>query len=457
MKSNLSTKSFFAVAVLSFSLMASNKSNAQIISTIAGNGTAGSSGDGVAATTAELHNPWGITTDPAGNIYFADYGNSLIRKISPAGVITTIAGGGTTIGDGGPATAALLDQPVSITFDSSGNLYIADSHNNRVRKVNTAGIITTIAGDGSSGYGGDGFPATSAQLWYPTGVAVDKKGNVYIAEEFNNRVRKIDASGTITTIAGTGATGYMAGGFSGDGFAASLAQINSPYGLFVDDVGNIYLADSYNNRIRKIDTSGIINTVVGGGSSGLGDGSLPTDATLNVPIAVSVDASGNMYISDGNNSRIRKVTSSSGIITTIAGTRTAGYTGDDSLASVAEINHPGAVISDVCGNVYIADWGNNRIRKVSSNICDESVSIVSGVEAFNVYPNPNTGAFTVLLTSRSNEPTDISITNILGQKITGYTGMTNQPADISLKVPPGIYFVTLSTQHGNWNTKALIR
>ena len=217
-----------------------------------------------------------MAVDASGNLYIADTGNNRIRKVSATGIITTVAGNGSAgySGDGGPATSAQLDGPEGVAVDGSGNLYIADTCNNRIRKVSATGIITTVAGNGSAGYSGDGGPATSAQLSLPAGVAVDGSGNLYIADSGNNRIRKVSATGIITTVAGNGSPGY-----SGDGGPATSAQLNQPAGVAVDASGNLYIADSSNNRIRKVSATGIITTVAGNGFDGYsGDGGPATSA-----------------------------------------------------------------------------------------------------------------------------------------------------------------------------------
>jgi hypothetical protein len=284
--------------------------SAGIINTVAGDGIAGYSGDGGAATSAELNVPYGVAVDNAGNIYIADYGNERIRKVTAStGKISTVAGNGTVGygGDGGPATSAKLDSPTGVALDGAGNIYIADLGNHRIRKVTVStGIISTAAGNGTQGYSGDGGPATSAELYYATGVAADSAGNIYIGDEVNERVRKVTAStGIINTVAGDGV-----GGYSGDGGPATSAELNAPSGVAVDTAGNIYIADISNNRIRKVTVStGIISTVAGNGTAGYsGDGGPATNAELNNPSGVAVDTVGKIYIGDTNNNRIRAVT-----------------------------------------------------------------------------------------------------------------------------------------------------
>jgi sugar lactone lactonase YvrE len=342
--------------------LAGYMANAQNIYTMAGNGTGGYSGDGGQATSAEINNQYGITLDGSGNLYIADQVNNRIRKITTAGIISTIAGNGTLgySGDGGQATVAELNLPTSLAFDASGNLYIGDLGNYCVRKITTAGIISTFAGTGTGGYSGDGGQATAAKLNQPSGIACDAFGNIYIADDFNYRVRKVTTSGIITTIAGNGTTG-----FSGDGGQATAAELGLPGEVAFDASGNLYIVDSGNNRIRKVTTTGIISTIVGNGTGGFsGDGGSATAAELHTPYGLTVDAGGNLYIADGQNNRIRKVTTT-GIISTIVGNGTGGFSGDGAAATAAELSLPVDVAINITGNLYISDIGNSRIRNVT--------------------------------------------------------------------------------------------
>jgi uncharacterized protein (TIGR03437 family) len=340
-----------------------------LLTIAAGNGNFGFSGEGGPAASASLYVPQGVAVDSAGNIYIADTENNRIRKVS-AGIITTVAGNGNAgfSGDGGPAINASLSYPIGVAVDSAGNLYIADSSNNRIRKV-SGGTITTVAGNGNARFSGDGGPATSASLFYPVGVAVDSAGNLYVAERQDNRIRKV-SGGTITTVAGSGDTG-----FSGDGGPATSASVDYPGGVAVDSTGNLYIADSGNGRIRKV-SGGIITTVAGNGGGGFsGDGGPATSASLG-PIGVAVDSDGNLYISDLGNSRVRKV--SGGTITTIAGGGAFRFSGDGGPATSALFNAPEGLTLDSAGNLYIADFANNRIRKVSGG----TITTIAGNGAF---------------------------------------------------------------------------
>ena len=349
------------------------------ITTVAGSGQFGYGGDGGPATAARLYFPEGVAVDSSGNVYIADTRNHRIRKVDTSGTITTVAGIGDNMysGDGAPATAARLNQPEGVAVDGSDNLYITDSENHRIRRADAAGIIATYAGTGESGYSGDGAPATAARLDYPRGVAVDSSGNVYIADTNNHRIRKVDSSGTITTVAGTGSTGLRLGGFSGDGGPATSAQLQHPSGVAVDSSGNLYIADTYNHRIRKVDSSGTITTVAGTGVSGFsGDGGMASAAMLDSPGDVAVDGSGNLYIADTYNSRIRRV-DTMGTLTTIAGTGKHGDSGDGGPALKAQLNWPRDVAVDGSGNLYIADTDNHHIRVLSTDMTTPTVETIA--------------------------------------------------------------------------------
>jgi uncharacterized protein (TIGR03437 family) len=285
-----------------------------IITSLAGNGAITYAGDGGPGSRASFFSPLGVAADKSGNVYIADTTNNRVRKVDTAGNVSTVAGNGNVgfSGDGGPATSAPLWTPLGVAVDSAGNLFIADGANNRIRKVTPAGTISTVAGGAIlPGFSGDGGPATSAGLFLPGGVAVDGAGNLYIADVANNRIRKVNASGIITTVAGNGAKA-----FSGDGGPATAAAINlfgAHAGIACDSAGNLYIADIANHRIRKVDTTGVITTVAGNGIAGFsGDDGPAVNAGLNNPDDVALDSAGNIYIADAKNNRIRKVTPAPG-------------------------------------------------------------------------------------------------------------------------------------------------
>ncbi len=279
------------------------------ISTLAGTAE-GFSGDGGPAVQAQFYRPADVAVDGAGAIYIADTSNNRIRRVDPSGTITTIAGARDEgfSGDRGPAVQAQLSLPGGVAVDGAGAVYIADLGNHRIRRVDPSGTITTIAGTGQGGFSGDGGPAVQAQLFFPEGVAVDGAGAIFIADRGNHRIRRVDPSGTITTIAGTGQ-----GGFSEDGGPAVQAQVSRPNGTGVDRVGTVYFADRGNHRIRRVDPSGTITTIAGTGDEGLsGDGGPAVQAWLNAPFGVAVDGTGAIFIADTYNDRIRKLTPTSG-------------------------------------------------------------------------------------------------------------------------------------------------
>jgi uncharacterized protein (TIGR03437 family) len=374
------------------------------ITTAIGDGNQGFAGDGGPANKVEMSGPTAVAVDGAGNVYFADSRNNRIRKLS-GGNVTTIIGNGIVSysGDGGPATKAQLNTPQGVAVDAAGNIYISDTNNNVVRKVATNGTITNFAGNASAGSNGDGAAATAAQLNLPEGLALDGSGNLFIADALNgkvrkvasngtistfgssagfvspfgvatdpsgnvyvadfggNRVRKISADGsTVTTIAGNGIAGY-----SGDGGDPATAMLSGPKGVAIDSVGNVYIADSANDRVRKVSSNGSgglrIDTIAGNGNGGFDTDGVPaTSTSVNNPVAVALDSVGNIYISDGS-LRVRKVFLS-GIITTIAGGATAGYTGDGGVANAAALNAPSGLAVTSTGNVYFADANNNAVR-----------------------------------------------------------------------------------------------
>jgi len=365
---------------------------AQFITTVVGNGIHGNGGDGGPAISAEINNANNVAFDVAGNMYISDLGNYRVRKVSVTGVISTIAGNGipTTSGDGGPATLSQLD-PVYVTTDKIGNVYVADyDFNHRIRKIDTSGVITTIAGTGVNGFSGDGGPATAAKVSYVTGLAVDTAGNIYLADHDNWRIRKINTLGIISTVAGNGIEGW-----SGDGGPVTAATI-VPTGIGVDGFGNIYFADDENFIVRKVSSSGIITRVAGNATSGFsGDGGAATAAQLKNPSDVTFDNSGNIYITDYNNNRIRKV-DTAGIITTVAGGGISGL-GDGGSATAANLYNPTSA-TYFAGSLYISDIGHFRIRRVDGplqpidgvgTICEGSTIHLSNATAGGIWTSSN--------------------------------------------------------------------
>jgi len=338
-----------------------NMSGGPFMTTIAGNGTPSRSGDAGSSIDAQVGNPYAVAVDAAGNQYVADDLNNVIRKIDVNGEITTVAGTGVAgyVGDSGPATSAELNDPRGVAVASDGSLYISDTGNQVIRKVDPAGNISTYAGNGVAGYTGDGVLATSTRINSPRAVAVAPNGDLYIADTANNRVRKVDhASHMIVTVAGDGV-----GRFNGDNQLATLASLKGPRGVAFDAAGALYIGDSDNNRVRKVD-AGVITTVAGTGTAGArGDGRQATSAELDFPFGLAFDGAGDLYIADSGNSRVRLVTPS-GKISTVVGACGPGFGGDWEPAFSALINFPFGLGVDSNGTIYIADSSSNRVRIV---------------------------------------------------------------------------------------------
>ena len=422
-------------------MLMSHVCSGQIISTIAGTGTAGYSGNGGQATAAKLYVPEGLTFDSIGNLYFADAGNSVVRKINTHGIIETVAGNDTIgySGDGGPATNAELDKLRDISFDNTGNLYIADGNNSVIRKVNTAGIISTVAGRaGNNAYGGDGGQATNAELNLPVSVICDGAGDIFIVDAANIRIRKVNTTGIITTFAGNGVNGN-----TGDGGQATQADLALIYSIVFDTDGNLYIGTAFN--IRKVSSNGIISTIAGNGTTGYsGDGGMATNAELNLVKAMIFDNAGNLFIADASNNVVRKI-STAGIITTIvgngygAGAATGGYSGDGGPATAAELYYPEGLAFDAQGNLYIGDYENNVIRKVS-NVGSMGVKqVVGSKEQVTVWPNP---ASTVIQVASNNyQITEVKIVDVLGNVI---ISTKEKEIDVS-SLTNGVYFIRVGS------------
>ena len=417
---------------------AMSATNAQTITTIAGNGSPGYSGDHFAATAATINHPEELVQDRAGNVYFVELENSVVRKISTSGIISTIVGTGTAgfNGDGIAATAAQLNRPYGVAIDTFGNFYIGDASNNRVRKVNTAGIISTIAGTGTPGYTGDGFAATAATLHQPMFLRADAAGNIYFSDNSNFAIRKISNTGIITTVIGTGATGS-----SPDGTLATAAQISASQGLCVDTAGNLFFCDVYNNLVRKVDhITGILTTIAGNWTSGYtGDNGQATAASLNTPNDVFADATGDVYIADCLNHVIRKI-NPSGIITTIAGS-TQGYSGDNGPATIAQLNGPTGIHIGLAGKLYITDATNQRIRVVTSPVSSTNVANVLLQSAVELYPNPAQDVLNIVSSDNINS---LSVYNLLGQNVYSEKYDAKNIALNIAHFPKGIYTICVN-------------
>ena len=432
----------------------------QTITTFAGcgPGSGGFSGDGGPATAAHINGPGGATFDRVGNYYFA--GDERVRKVSSAGIITTIAGNGIAgySGDGIPATSAELSRPTDVALDRYDDIYIADYDNNRVRKIDhITGLISTVAGTDTFGYNGDGIPATSAKLYCPTYICFDTGNNMYISDWFNFRVRKVDAiSGIISTVVGNGRFGYTS-----DGGLADTTTINGVWGIAFDSVGNLFMADYSNYRVRKVDVStGIISTVVGNGNGWYNGEALPaTDAQL-LPDVIAFDRLGNLYISDNGNQVVRKLTASN-FVYTVAGDTIGGYSGDGGPATAAEIWLPEGLAIDACGNIYISDLQNQRIRKVTFNPSCSSVdtaslntSTINSIVPVSIYPNPTNN---LLQIENIATPTYYSLLSIVGATLQhGVLKEGNNSISLNA-LPSGMYLLELIDDEGNKTVKKIIK
>jgi len=446
---------YFSFFIFGFSF-----SQAQIISTYAGNGTQGYSGDGGQAIDAELYYPAGVIISKSGDMYVSE-ANRVEMITMSTGIISRFAGNGSYLGfaNGVPDTDAWFNSPRFLGIDDSGNVYIPDGGENIVYKVTVStGIITIVAGLGGSlnkGYSGDGGLAIAAILDNPYATAVDDTGNIYIADYSNNVIRKVTVStGIITTVVGNGygywnGAGTWTGAYYGDGGPATAAELYGPADLILDTAGNIYIADSRNNAFRKVTAStGIISTVAGNGIMGYsGNGGQAINAELLFPEGISLDSIGNLYLCDAN-SVVRKVTVSTGIISTIAGNGVAGYGGNGGLATNAELNNPGTVNFDRQGNLFIADGGNNVIRKImDTNTVTRATQLTINNGKCTIFPNPSNGVFNLYLSNISNK-CSLEVFNYLGENI--YAAKINS---INTKInlgeePNGVYFYRVISESG---------
>ena len=396
-----------------------------VVSTLAGSTTKGyADGTGIAAKFA---NPTQLAVDASGTVYVADWANSRIRKITPSGVVTTFAGSGTPGFADGIGTSAQLNFPIGVAVDASGTVYVADTDNNRIRKITSAGVVTTLAGSGTVG-SADGT-GTTAQFSAPFSLTVDASGTVYVADTENHIIRVITPSGVVSTLAGTGTPGFADG-------AGTAAQFYYPKDVAVDASGTVYVADYFNSRIRAITPSGMVSTFAGTGTAGFADGT-DTSAQFNFLSGVAVDASGTVYVADSGNRRIRTITA--GVVSTLAGSGTFGSA--DGTGTTAQFNTPDGVAVDASGTVYVADRNNNNIRKIISS--NSSLGIEDNIiKGFAMYPNPVKDSFKITAQEQINE---VEIYNLLGQLLK-YKAVNNSETTVSTaKLPAGTYFAKIRT------------
>jgi sugar lactone lactonase YvrE len=405
---------------------------AQQVSTIAGTTNAGSN-DGV-STSAGFNSPFGIANDGQGNLYVADAGNNEIRKISiETGEVTTIAGSVEAGSVNGTDTSARFNYPTGVACDAQGNLYVADSYNNQIRKIVLAtGAVTTLAGSGKDG-GSDGV-GTTASFYHPCGIAADAQGNLYVAGGLNSAIRKIViATGAVTTIAGSSCTG------SADGKGAA-ASFNYPSGVALDGEGSLYVVDEGNNEIRKIVlATGMVSTIAGCTSWGSANG-IGASAKFDAPYGITADGNGDLFVADGDNNEIRKIVIATGTVSTLAGSRSEGA--NNGTGSLVSFNNPRGIASDVNGNLYVADFGNNEIRIVGNLFT--SVNNVTETASVSVYPNPARQNINLNFNiQNSSEHATVRIVDMTGKEVMSIaTEVANDKAttvDVN-SLTPGVYF-----------------
>ena len=412
---------------------------AQVIVTAVGGGGGGDGGPGLHSFIGQSY---GVTLDDSGNLYICGEDGFRIRKVAPAygGIISTIAGTGVFgySGDGGPGILAQIWGVYDLAVDRHGNVYLADVGNSVIRKVTPTDTITTIAGTNVAGYNGDGIHADSALLNGPEGIAVDTLGNIYIADLDNFRIRKIDTGGIINTVVGTGIDGFTA-----DGARADTAKIRHSWFVRVDKKGNVYFIDS--NLIRKIDATGIITTIAGNGITGYSGESVTATSAAIEPAAFALDTAGNIYIADGLDSRVREVVG--GMIYTIAGTGINGYSGDYGPPLLAKMHYPAGVAINAAGEVFISDNSNQVVRLITKDPLLNLTNTVPQFESLAVFPNPCSDHCALQINSSYDEPTDIAVSDVTGREVCISHAYTNQSFEIRPVWSPGVYIVIATTAH----------
>lgn len=436
----------------SFCILVFSGHSQNIVSTYAGNGTQGFINGDTAASRYKT--PFGICRDKNENLYIADAGNNCIRKITPAGIVTTLAGTGTAGYLDGPNASAQFNSPTGVCADDSGNVYVADFQNHRIRKISVLGMVTTIAGNGTIGYV-DGN-AGIAQFDYPRGICRNKKGHLFVGDSWNHRIRKI-ANGVVTTYAGGGSAMGVSSVGSHKDAKDTAARFYTPAGLAIDKTGNVYVADAYNHRIRKIDTTGQVTTVAGSGAIGVGNGGYANGAiataSLNTPTEAYVDSTGKIYIGDTFNNRVRMV--SSGSLSVIAGKGTAGYVnGLDT--SIAQFNYPRGVVCNAASNkIYVVDYNNHSIRKISIGLAtgDKEEALSSGL--FMVYPNPSKGTLYIGKKDAIDSALLIKMSDVTGRIV--FEGTTDLNGSLNLKeLEPGLYTLMITDKNSVYTKKIIL-
>jgi len=411
----------------------------QTITTVAGNGNSGFSGDGGLATTARLNLPFNLTFDKSDNLYIADTYNKSIRKIdTESGIITTV------VGTADRNEISELNTPTGLTFDNFNNLFIADIASSRIRKVNLdTGSSMTLVGKKTE----TEHPNIDAELGGPFNVVFDKIGHLYISNNEDSKVSKIDFfTGEVTIIAGTGISG-----FSGDGGSASQAQLANPTGLALDNNGHLFIADSGNERIRQVDlATGVISTIAGNGRTGSSeDGIFAVNARLSNPLGLAVDIVGDLYFVDRNNNKIRKIDMATGKLYTVAGTGKQGFSGDGSLATEAKLSNPTGLAFNNAGDLFVVDRGNNRIRRITGLIDNADANTVVNVK---IYPNPSTDKINVEV-AKNVQLNSVALFDSSGNQVK--VQLINNSMNVA-RLPRGLYVLKITTSEGSSEQKVVL-
>ena len=441
---NLNSRSLYATILLACCLTAAHGQGT--ITTIAGTGAGGFSGDGGPATLACFSSPQGVATDAAGNIYVADRNNHRVRMISAAtGNISTVVGTGVMgyAGMGGLATAAQMEYPNAICFDRYGNYYISDNYADAAYRVDGAtGMINNICGHGAQGSSGDGGPGSLARMAIPFGIAVDPAGNQYIADYGNNELRKVNAiTGIVTTIAGSIPA------------LGSFSQIN---GVCTDNNGNVYVSDAGSHHcVKRIDYTGAITTIAGNGTAGYtGDGGPALSAEMRGPGCLFINSSFHLFICDADANVVRVVDLGTGIIHTLAGTGIAGFSGDGGSPALAQLQGPTGVWESASGDIYIADASNNRIRKIVGSGYKTTGTNAVSENNVSVFPNPSNGTFTIQTNSIPDNGS-FEVYNLTGEKVFAGT-ISQQQTVVTIEQPAGVYTILLRSASGMSSHKVTI-
>jgi serine/threonine-protein kinase len=430
MKKNVSrlyllTKIKKYLLLISLQVLLLNVLQAQVVTTFAGSGTSGSVD--ATGTFASFNVPTGVAVDASRNVYIADAGNNKIRKITPEGIVTTFAGSGTRGSIDATGILASFNSPYGVAVDTSGNIYVADRDNNKIRKITPEGVVTTLAGSGDIG-SDDANIGTLARFDNPSFVAVDVSGNVYVADTWNNKIRKITSTGVVTTLAGSGTAGSVDA-------TGTLASFHNPYGVVVDTSGNVYVADQSNNKIRKITPTGVVTTFAGSGTYGSVNAT-GTLASFNQPEGLAIDASGNIYVADAVNNKIRKITPA-GVVTTLAGSGAIGSV--DANGTLASFEFPTDMAVDASGNVYISDEANNKIRKISATgeTVETAIEDQSTTIELSVFPNPTSGDLRIT----APENLQLIIYNAQGIKVMEQNLLEGSNTISLENYKPGLYII----------------